>query len=153
MTRGMQISPMYLGDSELLEAQEINKEQKQFRKYYEFEVNQEESTTLEVHYHWNGDNVEPCDVEATHVLINLVVERLNQRLVGKPFDLETIVKEVQRFRKEFNDIGYGLCISPKMARHLKHLIDEREKHGEYSFFTHWHRNVPYEEWLQKVWNA
>ena len=149
----MQISPMYLGDSELLEAGIINKEQKQFHKYYEFDVNPEESTTLDVHYHWKGFNVEPSDVEATHVLISLVVERLNRNLVGKPFDLKTIVKEAQRFRKEFNDIGYGLCISPEMERHLKHLIDEKEKHGEYSFFTHWHRDVPYEEWLQKVWNA
>ena len=149
----MQISPMYLGDSELLEASIINKEQKQFRKYYEFDVNPEESTTLDVHYHWKGFNVEPGDVEATHVLIKLVVERLNQNLAGKPFDLKTIVTEAQRFRKEFNDIGYGLCISPEMERHLKHLIDEKEKHGEYSFFTHWHRDVPYEEWLQKVWNA
>ena len=149
----MQISPMYLGDSELLEASIINKEQKQFNKYYEFDVNPEESTTLDVHYHWNGVNVEPGDVEATHVLVNLVVERLNRNLVGKPFDLKTIVKEAQRFRKEFNDIGYGLRISPEMERHLKHLIDEKEKHGEYSFFTHWHRGVPYEEWLQKVWNA
>lgn len=153
MTKGMQISPMYLGDSELLEAGIINKEQKQFHKYYEFDVNPEESTTLEVHYHWNGVNVAPGDEEATHVLINLVVERLNKSLVGKPFDLKTIVKEAQRFRKEFNDIGYGLCISPEMERRLKHLIDEKEKHGEYSFFTHWHRDVPYEEWLQKVWNA
>ena len=153
MTNGMQISPMYLGDSELLGIQEINNEQKQFHKYYEFDVNPEESTTLDVHYHWNGVNVEPGDVEVTHVLINLVVERLKLNLVGKPFDLKTIVKEVQRFRQEFNDIGYGLCISPEMERHLKHLIDEKEKHGEYSFFKHWHRDVPYEEWLQKVWNA
>lgn len=152
MTRLMQSSSMYLGDSELLEAQEINREQKRFFKYYEFDVNPEESTTLDVHYHWKGFNVEPGDEETTRVLINLVVERLNQNLAGKPFDLKTIVKEVQHFRNEFNDIGYGLCLSSEMARHLEHLVDEKKQHGEYSFFTHWHRDVPYEEWLQKVWN-
>ena len=93
----MQISPMYLGDADLLAAQEINRQQKQFRKYYEFELNPEESATLEIHYRWKGFNVEPGDEETTRVLINLVVERLNQNLVGKPFDLKTIVKEVQRF--------------------------------------------------------
>lgn len=153
MTRCMQSSSMYLGDSELLEAQEINRQQKQFHKYYEFELSPEESTTLELHYHWKGFNIEPGDEETTRVLINLVVERLDQNLAGKPFDLKTIVKEVQHFRNEFNDIGYGLCLSSEMARHLEHLVDEKKKHGEYSFFTHWHRDVPYEEWLQKVWNA
>ena len=148
----MQVSPMYLGDAALLEAQEINRQQKQFHKYYEFEVKPEESTTLDIHYHWTGFNVGPGEEETTKVLINLVVERLNRNLVGKLFNLETIVKEVQRFRKEFNDIGFGLCLSPEMTQHLEHLVEERKKHGEYSLFTHWHRDVSYEEWLEKVWN-
>lgn len=148
----MQISPRYLGDASLREALEINRQQKQFHKYYEFEVKPEESTTLDIHYHWKGFNVGLHEEETTKVLINLVVERLSQNLVGKLFNLETIVKEVQRFRKEFNDIGFGLCLSPEMTQHLEHLVEEREKHGEYSFFTHWHRDVSYEEWLEKVWN-
>lgn len=148
----MQVSLMYLGDASLLEAQEINRQQKQFHKYYEFEVKPEESTTLDIHYHWNGVNVLPGDEDITHVLINLVVERLSQNLAGKPFNLETIVKEVQHFRQEFNDIGYGLCLSPEMTRHLEHLVDRRKKHGEYSFFTHYHRDVSYEEWLENVWD-
>lgn len=148
----MQVSPMYLGDAALLEAQEINRQQKQFHKYYEFEVKPEESTTLDIHYHWTGFNVGPGEEETTKVLINLVVERLNRNLVGKLFNLETIVKEVQRFRKEFNDIGFGLCLSLEMTRHLEHLVEERKKHGEYSLFTHWHRDVSYEEWLENVWN-
>ena len=143
----MQSSPLYLGDASLLEAQEINRQQKQFRKYYEFELNPEESTTLELHYHWKGFNVEPGDEETTRVLINLVVERLDQNLAGKPFDLKTIVKEVQRFRKEFNDIGYGLCLSPEMTRHLEHLVDEKKKHGEYSFFNAENKNG------KTVWNV
>ena len=57
MTRCMQSSPLYLGDASLLEAQEINRQQKRFFKYYEFELNPEESTTLDVHYHWKGFNV------------------------------------------------------------------------------------------------
>lgn len=148
----MQISPRYLGDASLREALEINRQQKQFHKYYEFEVKPEESTTLDIHYHWKGFNVGLHEEETTKVLINLVVERLSQNLVGKLFNLETIVKEVQRFRKEFNDIGFGLCLSPEMTQHLEHLVEERGKHGEYSFFTHWHRDVSYEEWLEKVWN-
>lgn len=148
----MQISPSYLGDASLRESLEINRQQKQFHKYYEFEVKPEESTTLDIHYHWKGFNVELHEEETTKVLINLVVERLSQNLAGKLFNLETIVKEVQRFRNEFNDIGFGLCLSPGMTQHLEHLVEEREKHGEYSFFTHWHRDVSYEEWLEKVWN-
>lgn len=148
----MQVSPMYLGDAALLEAQEINRQQKQFHKYYEFEVKPEESTPLDIHYHWTGFNVGLGEEETTKVLINLVVERLSQNLAGKLFNLETIVKEVQRFRKEFNDIGFGLCLSPEMTRHLEHLVEERKKHGEYSLFTHWHRDVSYEEWLENVWN-
>lgn len=148
----MQVSPMYLGDAALLEAQEINRQQKQFHKYYEFEVKPEESTPLYIHYHWTGFNVGLGEEETTKVLINLVVERLSQNLAGKLFNLETIVKEVQRFRKEFNDIGFGLCLSPEMTRHLEHLVEERKKHGEYSLFTHWHRDVSYEEWLENVWN-
>lgn len=148
----MQISNRYLGDATLREALEINRQQKQFHKYYEFEVKPEESTTLDIHYHWTGFNIELHEEETTKVLINLVVERLSQNLVGKLFNLETIVKEVQRFRNEFNDIGFGLCLSPEMAQHLEHLVEERKKHGEYSFFTHWHRDVSYEEWLENVWN-
>lgn len=149
----IKVSPMYLGTVSLLEAQEINREQKQFHKYYEFEVKPEECTTLEIHYHWNGFNVGLGEEEDMRALIYSVVERLDRNLVGKLFNLETIVKEVQRFRKEFNDIGYGLCLSLEMAQHLEHLIDKNIKYGEYSFFTHWHRDVTYEEWLQKVWNT
>lgn len=106
-----------------------------------------------MHYHWNGFNVGPGEEEDTRALIYSVVERLDRNLAGKLFNLETIIKEVQRFRKGFNDIGYGLCLSPEMTRRLEHLVDEKKKHGEYSFFTHWHRDVVYEEWLQKVQNA
>jgi len=148
----MQFSTNYLGDAELLEAQEINRKQKQFFKYYEFEMRPEECTTLDVHYHWTGFNVDPREEETTRVLINLVVERLSQNLIGKPFNLETIVKEVQRFIQEFNDIGFGLCLSPEMTKRLEQLVEKRKKHGEYSLFTHFHSDVSYEEWLENVWS-
>ena len=31
-------------------------------------------------------------------------------------------------------------------------FDKKKKHGVYSFFTHWHRDVIYEGWLVNVWN-
>lgn len=114
----------YWGDAALLEAQEINRKQKQFHKYYEFEVKPEESTTFYIHYHWTGFNIVGFEEETTRVLINSVSERLTQNLIGKPFDLKTIVIEVQRFRKEFNDIGFGLCLSPEMTRRLEYLIEK-----------------------------
>ena len=78
----MQTSPMYLGDSELLEAQEINRQQKRFFKYYEFELNPEESTTLELHYHWKGFNVEPGDEETTRVLTEAAIKGKVDPLFG-----------------------------------------------------------------------
>ena len=142
----------YLGDEELWEAQKINREQKEFHKRYEFEVKPEESTTLEIHYHWTCFNVGTQEKE-TKVLINSVVERLTTNLIGKPFNLETIVKEVQRFRQEFNDIGIGLCLSPEMTQRLEYLVEEKKRHGEYSLFTHYHRNVSYEEWLENIYKS
>lgn len=147
----MRLITNYLGDAALLKAQEINRKQKQFHKRYEFEVKPEESTTLDIHCHWTGFNVIGLEEETTKVLINSVTERLTQNLIGKPFDLKTIVIEVQNFREEFNDIGFGLCLSPEMTRRLEYLVERKERHGNYSLFTHFHRDVSYEEWLENVW--
>lgn len=86
-------------------------------------------------------------------LIHTVEELLKINLFGKPYNVSTFAKEIQKFCVMFNEAGLGLRLSEDLIKSIRVLADRKKVQCEYNHFSRTNPTVPFSEWYNEVYNA
>jgi hypothetical protein len=128
----------------------INEDQKKYKKYYELDLGRNYDT-CDVHLKWIGHGMY-FELEKTD-LIHIVEELLKVNLFGKPYNVSTFAKEIQKFCVMFNEEGLGLRLSEYLIKSIKTLADRKKVQCEYNHFSRTNPTVPFSKWYNEVYNA
>jgi hypothetical protein len=128
----------------------INEDQKKYKKYYELDLGRNYDT-CDVHLKWVGHGMY-FELEKTD-LIHIVEELLKVNLFGKPYNVSTFAKEVQKFCVMFNEEGLGLQLSEDLIKPIRALADRKKVQCEYNHFSRTNPTVPFSKWYNEVYNA
>ena len=106
--------------------------------------------TCDVHLKWIGHGMY-FELERTDLIT--VEELLKVNLFGKPYNVSTFAKEIQKFCDMFNEAGLGLRLSEDLIKSIRTLADRKKVQCEYSYFSRTNPTVPFSEWYNEVYNA